>query len=88
MHQVCCKSQDATRYNCLPACRGDVLSPPFSFALFGPVLLFLPAAKPAGLWLANVTLLLLDTWLLGALDAFRCMLAQVGELARIKYDVS
>ena len=51
-----------------------------------PCVLFLPAAKPAGLWLANVTLL--DTWLLGALDTFRCMLAQVGELARIKYDVS
>ena len=52
------------------------------------VLRFLPAAKPAGLWLANVTLLLVDTWLLGALDTFICMLAQVGELARIKYDVS
>ena len=49
---------------------------------------FLPAAKPAGLWLADVMLLLLDTWLLGALDAFRDMLAQVSELARIKYDVS
>ena len=48
---------------------------------------FLPAAKPAGLCLANVTHLL-DTWLLGALDALRDMLAQVSELARIKYDVS
>ena len=51
---------------------------------FGP---FLPAAKPAGLCLANVTHLL-DTWLLGALDAFRDMLAQVSELARMQYDVS
>ena len=49
--------------------------------------MFLPAAKPAGLCLANVTHLL-DTWLLGALDALRDMLAQVSELARIKYDVS
>ena len=50
-------------------------------------IIFLPAAKPAGLCLANVTHLL-DTWLLGALDALRDMLAQVSELARIKYDVS
>ena len=42
----------------------------------------------SGQWLANIKLLLLDTWLLGALDAFREMLAQVSELARIKYDVS
>ena len=48
---------------------------------------FLPAAKPAGLWITIVKLLL-DTWLLGALDAYRGMLAQVCELARIKYDVS
>ena len=47
---------------------------------------FLPAAKPAGLWIANVKHL--DTWLLGALDAFRDMLAQVNELDRINYDVS
>ena len=48
---------------------------------------FLPAAKPAGLRFANVKLLV-DTWLLGALDAFRDMLAQACELAGIKYDVS
>ena len=51
--------------------------------------LFLPAAKPAGLWIANVKLLKgVDTWLFGGLDAFRGMLAQVSELARIKYDAS
>ena len=50
--------------------------------------LFLPAAKPAGLRIANVKLGALDTWLLGALDAFRDMLAQVNELDRINYDVS
>ena len=50
--------------------------------------LFLPAAKPAGLWIANVKLKGLDTWLFGGLDAFRGMLAQVSELARIKYDAS
>ena len=49
--------------------------------------LFLPAAKPAGLWIANVKLGV-DSWLFGGLDAFRGMLAQVSELARIKYDVS
>ena len=49
---------------------------------------FLPAAKPAGLWLANVKLVVVDTWLFGGLYAFRDMLAQVSELARIKYDVS
>ena len=44
-------------------------------------------AKPASVCLANLNHLL-DTWLLGALDAFRDMLAQVSELARMKYDVS
>ena len=49
---------------------------------------FLSAAKPAGLWITNITLFSLDTWSLAALDAFKDMLAQVSELARIKYDVS
>ena len=51
-----------------------------------PRKLFLPAAKPGGLWIANV--MKVDTWLFGGLDAFRGMLAQVSELARIKYDAS